>query len=118
MPKKPSRMSFVYKILMFPEAEFNLIGCTLLPAVWCPGKPLLKGKKTRPLFLLFPPLDFTTMHLHLLRLAPNGNLDSPYSNRSISTGRIRDAERAGKMVAATLIASAAAAIQSASLAFA
>jgi hypothetical protein len=118
MPKKLSRMSFVYKILMFPEAEFNLISCTLLPVVWCPGKPLLKRKKTPPLFLRISQLDFTTMHLHLLRVAPNGNLDSPYSNRSISTGRILAAERAGRIVAATLIASAAAAIQRASKPFA
>jgi hypothetical protein len=37
-----------------------------------------------------------------------------YSNRKISTGRILDAERAGRTVAAMLIASAAAAIHKAS----
>jgi hypothetical protein len=40
-----------------------------------------------------------------------------YSKRRISTGRMRDAERAGKIVAAMLINSAAAAIQIASSAF-
>jgi hypothetical protein len=40
-----------------------------------------------------------------------------YSNRSISTGRMRAAERAGTIVAATLIANAAAAIQIASKPF-
>lgn len=42
----------------------------------------------------------------------------PYSNRRISTGRMRAAERAGTTVAAMLMASAAAAIQSASKALA
>jgi hypothetical protein len=41
-----------------------------------------------------------------------------YSKRRISTGRMRDAERAGKSVAATLMNSAAAAIQIASDEFA
>jgi len=41
-----------------------------------------------------------------------------YSKRKISTGRMFDADRAGKIVAATLIASAAAVIQIASVPFA
>ena len=41
-----------------------------------------------------------------------------YSKRRISTGKMRDAERAGKIVAAMLMKSAAAAIQIASSAFA
>lgn len=49
------------------------------------------------------------------KIAPLARQD--YSNRRISTGKMRDAERAGKIVAAMLMNSAAAEIQIASSAF-
>ncbi len=125
MPNCTNRMSFISLQLLFPEVELILKTFTFAPYCYPYASPRTALSKERSTLNLRP-YDYSNTlasQIHAVpalaltprRLFPeNGKKPGLYSNLKISTGRILDAERAGSVVAAMLIASAAAAIHNAS----
>jgi hypothetical protein len=131
MPNCANRMSFISLQLNFPEVELILKTFTFAPYCY-PYASLSTVLSREPSTLNLRPCGYSNTLAPQIHAVPASNpigsstihlknekknLDL-YSNRKISTGSIFDAERAGNVVAAILMASAAAAIHKASNPFA
>lgn len=125
MPNCTNRMSFISLRLLFPEVELILKTFTFAPYCYPYASASTAPSRERPTLNLRPCGYSNTLAsqihavpvsaLTLRRFFPENDKNRAlYSNLRISTGRILDAERAGSVVAAMLIASAAAAIHRAS----
>jgi hypothetical protein len=129
MPNYAKRMSFISLQLIFPKAELILKTFTFAPYCY-PYAPPSTAPSTQPSTLNLRPCSYSNTLASQIHAVPgnrsnrfvkylkNGRTLALHSNLRISTGSIFDAERAGNVVAAILMARAAAAIHKASNPFA
>ena len=124
MPNCTNRMSFISLQVLFPEVELILKTFTFAPYCY-PYASSKTAVSTQLPTLNFRPATYSNTlasQIHAvvasaithLPTSMRDNNREGHSNRKISTGKILDAERAGNVVAAMLIANAAAAIHKAS----